>query len=204
MMRQPRISAVAASAQPLNLAITWADGTTSIADLTDLVREFKVFEPLDDPATFANVRADERGWSIRWSDDIDIGADTLWRLALEQRGEAMRASDFNAWRERNGLSLTATAATLGLSRRVVAYYAQGRRIIPKIVLLATQACDLSQRRHPGVSVMLDVNVITAFTASQTLLDAGAGGSATHARRRKTPMRVSSFMATSPNYEPRIW
>lgn len=145
MMRQPRVEAAAAAEQPLHLAITWADGTKSVVDLTALVRDLKVFEPLDDPATFADVRADESGWSIKWRGDVDLGADTLWRLALEQRGEAMRASDFNKWRERNKLSLDAAATALGLSRRVVAYYATGRRIIPKIVMLATEGYESSRR-----------------------------------------------------------
>jgi hypothetical protein len=163
-MRQPRIKAVSAGARPLHLTVTWADETTSDVDLTELVKELKVFEPLDDnPTAFANVGVGDYGWSVRWSDEVDLGADTLWRMALEQRGDAMRTIDFNAWRERNKLSLAGAAATLGLSRRVVAYYTTGRRIIPKLVLLATKGHEtpLPQRVSGSSSVVLSVMTLTA-------------------------------------------
>jgi transcriptional regulator with XRE-family HTH domain len=60
---------------------------------------------------------------------------------LEQKGEAMPAKEFRAWRERHKLSLSDAASALGLSRRTVAYYDQGQRIIPKVVWLATKGYD---------------------------------------------------------------
>jgi hypothetical protein len=137
MMKQPKITAASSAAAPLHLHVTWADRSCSIIDLSELVADLAVFAPLEDPATFAKVEVDEWGWSVRWSDAIDLGADTLWRLSLEQSGEAMSPRAFREWRHRNKLSLTAAGAALGLGKRMLVYYEQGQKIIPKTVLLAT-------------------------------------------------------------------
>ena len=96
------------------------------------------------PGVVRRVRLDEWGWSVIWTDDIDLGADQLWRWAGEQAGELMPAEDFRAWRSRNRLSLSGAAEALGLSRRMVAYYDSGQRAIPKTVLLATRGFEASQ------------------------------------------------------------
>jgi predicted transcriptional regulator len=58
----------------------------------------------------------------------------------------MPRGDFRAWRERQGLSLTGAAQALGLSRRMVAYYESGERIIPKTVMLACKGVEWERRQ----------------------------------------------------------
>ena len=53
----------------------------------------------------------------------------------------MSADAFRHWRERKAYTLDTAARALGISRRMVAYYEQGERPIPRVVALATRALD---------------------------------------------------------------
>ena len=53
----------------------------------------------------------------------------------------MTADAFRDWRERKAYTLDAAAQALGLRRRMVAYYDQGDKPIPKVVALATRALE---------------------------------------------------------------
>jgi len=67
------------------LVITWRGGAESIVDMSKLLADYAVFRPLrDDDDLFRKVKVGEWGWCSRWSDDLEISSDTLWRLALEQ------------------------------------------------------------------------------------------------------------------------
>lgn len=139
-----RIARVEPGGQPMTLTIAWRRGGASTVDLSAVIARSAVLAALTDPELFACARVDEWGWSVIWTDDIDLGADQLWRWAGEQAGELMPAEDFRAWRSRNRLSLSGAAEALGLSRRMVAYYDSGQRAIPKTVLLATRGFEASQ------------------------------------------------------------
>lgn len=71
-------------------------------------------------------------------DRVDFGAGQARRWADEQAGEIMRVADFRAWMVERALTQEAAASTLGLSRRMIAYYLSGEKVIPKTVLLATE------------------------------------------------------------------
>ena len=97
--------------------------------------------PLRDKAAFAQAVKGEGGHSITWPGEIDMGADRLWEMTLEQNGR-MDAVEFMRWRWRHGLSLTQAAEALDLSRRQVAYYASGERPVPRYVLLALKGWEV--------------------------------------------------------------
>lgn len=78
-------------------------------------------------------------------EDLAVDAHHLARVAMEQSGEAMPPETFRAWRAAHGLSLTRAAHVLGLSRRTVAYYESGARIIPKLVRLACKGAETELR-----------------------------------------------------------
>lgn len=140
----PRIAAVAADKKSLTLRIQWKDGEESRVDVSGLVNTFRVYEPLRaSPDLFRNVRLGEFGTDVVWNDAIDMAADTLWRLAQEQSGVTMSSDAFKHWRERKAYTLDTAAQALGLSRRMVAYYEQGAKPIPRVVALATRALDMS-------------------------------------------------------------
>jgi transcriptional regulator with XRE-family HTH domain len=73
-----------------------------------------------------------------------MAADTLWRLAQEQSGATMTAEAFRSWRHRKAYTLDEAAKALGISRRMVAYYDQGDKPIPRVVALAARALELSE------------------------------------------------------------
>ena len=77
--------AVAADAKPLTLHIRWRNGDESRVDVSALVNAFRVYAPLrNSPDLFGGVQLGEFGADVVWDDDIDMSADTLWRLAPEQ------------------------------------------------------------------------------------------------------------------------
>ena len=124
----------------MNLFLRWQDGGESLVDVSCIIGSFRVYAPLrNSPELFRQVRIGEHGSDIAWSDDIDMAADTLWRLAQEQSGATMTPDAFRHWRE--GRAFTLDQAALGLSRRMIAYYEQGNRPIPRVVALATRGLD---------------------------------------------------------------
>jgi DNA-binding transcriptional regulator YiaG len=138
----PRIVAVTADKKPLMLRIRWDGGEESNVDVSGLIATFRVYEPLRrSPKLFRQVRLGEYGTDIVWTDEIDMAADTLWRLAQEQAGVTMSSDAFKQWRERKAYTLDSAARALGLSRRMVAYYEQGEKPIPRVVALAARALE---------------------------------------------------------------
>ena len=80
----PTIRAVRA-AQERSLAITWKSGAESVVDVSRHIADYAVFAPLRaDDDLFRSVKVGEWGWCAHWSDEMEISADTLWRLAPEQ------------------------------------------------------------------------------------------------------------------------
>lgn len=141
----PRITAVAPGEAELTLKIQWDRGDESVVDVSGLVNAYRVYAPLrHDPGLFRRVRVGEDGTDVVWTDDIDISADSLSRLAREQSGATMTAEAFRRWRQRHSYTLEDAANALGLSRRMVAYYEKGERPIPRVVALATRALEAAE------------------------------------------------------------
>jgi hypothetical protein len=128
------------------LRLRWANGKTLSVDLKEPVHRLKGLRPLRDPAVFALAAKGEGGHSVVWPGEIDMGADRLWEMALEQGGHS-DAVEFIRWRWRYGLSLSDAADALGLSRRLVAYYASGVRPVPRTVLLACKGWEAEKQAH---------------------------------------------------------
>ena len=126
------------------LRVQFANGKTFTVDLLDLIHRLKGLKPLREGKKFSQAFVGEGGYSVAWPDELDVGADRLLELALEQNGRA-DAVDFIRWRWRNGLSLSAAAEALGLSRRQVAYYVSGEHEVPRTVLLACKGWEAEKR-----------------------------------------------------------
>lgn len=119
------------------LEIGWDDGVVASVDLADVIAAHKALAPLKKKAEFARVAVSDDGWSLEWPCGIDLGAAQVRRWADEQAGDIMRVADFRAWMDEHALTQEAAAQALGLSRRMVAYYLSGEKVIPKTVMLAT-------------------------------------------------------------------
>lgn len=142
-MNQQKITAVSAEA-PAFLTITWQNGKQTGVDISEFP-DSPGYEQLRDPAFFTGVAVEEWGHGVEWADGaIGIDADTLYRLGKEQAGTAFPVAEFNAWMERNGLSLSAAAKALGLTRRTVVYYHGGHKPIPYTIKLACLGWEVLQ------------------------------------------------------------
>ncbi len=149
----PRIIAVSAGERPNTLHIRWDGGGESLVDASGLIKTFRAYAPLrQSDELFRQVRVGEYGTDIVWSDELDMSADTLWRLAQEQSGATMTAEAFHHWRERKAYTLDDAAAALGISRRMVDYYDHGDKPIPRVVALATLALDSSSTTDSSLSL----------------------------------------------------
>lgn len=140
MERLPVIKQVKAHA-PRTLEVTWHNGKSARLNLATIVKQ-PAYRDLEDDHLFAQVQVGDWGHSVVWPGDIALGADGLWRLTLLAQGRTDTVA-FMDWRMRHGLSLTAAAEALGISRRMVAYYASGDRTVPKTVLLACRGWEAS-------------------------------------------------------------
>jgi hypothetical protein len=124
----------------MSIRVAWQDGTTDVVDLSPMILAYKVFRLLHkDPTLFRTVALGYLGGSITWGGDMDIGADTIERLAVAQR--PMPPEAFRAFMERHRLTLDAVPTVLGISRRQAAYFAAGNKVIPRTVALACTGYD---------------------------------------------------------------
>jgi len=141
----PLIVSVEPGKKPLTLTTHWNTGEVSLIDVSGLINSFRFYAPVRENRTlFRQVRVGEYGTDIVWPGGLDMSNDTLWRLAQEQSGATMTADAFRDWRKRHAYTLDGAAKALGLSRRMVAYYEQGERPIPRVVALATRALEAAE------------------------------------------------------------
>jgi hypothetical protein len=99
--------------------------------------------PAPDADCFANIVVADWGHGIEWpAIDQGLSVEALARMAREQAGTAFPTAGFNAWLKRNGLTLSAAAQALGLSRRTITYYHTGQEPIPiPIPIYIGLACE---------------------------------------------------------------
>jgi len=138
----PRITSVEAAGEQ-SVRLRFDSGKTFTVNLRELSQRSKGLKRLREAKFFARVSLGEGGHSIEWPGELDVGADTLWQMALEQNGRADTV-EFVRWRWKHGLSLTKAAEALGLSRRAVAYYVSGEQPVPRTVLLACKGWEVER------------------------------------------------------------
>jgi hypothetical protein len=131
------------------VTVIWAGGRRQLVDLAPAIFTHKFYRPLrDDQALFRTVHILDEGFAIAWGrgDEIDMDASTIARLAEE----AMQPADFAAFLKRHKLTYEAAAAQLGISRRLVAYYASERQV-PRYIALACAYLEERLGSSPGPS-----------------------------------------------------
>ncbi|MFM2041677.1 MAG: hypothetical protein RLY86_253 [Pseudomonadota bacterium] len=124
------------------IRVTWANGAQEVVDLSPTLHRFRLYAPLRaDPDLFRDLRLEDDGATLVWGDGrIDMPADAIWDLARE----TMDNAEFRCFLERNGLTLDAAAAALGISRRQVAYFAADKPV-PRTVALACRGFESLHR-----------------------------------------------------------
>ena len=131
---------------PSSLQVVLSNGRTIRLDVAEYLTS-PGYELLGDPEVFAGVAIEEWGHGIEWPIiDQGIPVETLVRLGREQAGAAYSTTEFNAWMERNRLSLNDAAKALGLTRRTIVYYHCGQKPIPRYIGLACEGWEARQQR----------------------------------------------------------
>jgi hypothetical protein len=129
---------------PVSIHLDWSDGTQADLNLGATLQS-PSFAPLRDPVEFAKVEVGDWGHSLTWPSGPELGADALWLETLSATGRA-DARAFLDWRLRHALSLSKSAEALGISRRMVAYYSNGEKRVPKPILLACRGWEVEGGR----------------------------------------------------------
>jgi hypothetical protein len=140
----PRIGSISAAGN-LRVNVNWSrgvrEGITEVIDLAPIINSIKYFRPLrSDPELFATVHPIVYGAAVAWGedDDIDLSADAILRLALEN----MTGDELRAFIQRQDLTETALAAILGYSRRQIVGFVNEGRLIPRVFALACKYLEL--------------------------------------------------------------
>jgi len=121
---------------PHGLQLRFADGEVFNVDLASVIGAHRALAALSDPAVFANAHIDARGGYVVWvPDDLQIAADNLRNIAIEQAGGIGHERMLN-WMAQHGLTQARAADAIGISRRMLNYYLSGAKPIPKTVWLA--------------------------------------------------------------------
>lgn len=145
-MNQQKIKSVTAEA-PSHLTILWRSGKHTRVDISEYFGSHG-YERLKESKFFETAAVEEWGHGIEWADgEIGVDADSLYRLGKEQAGLAFPVTEFNAWMERNGLSLSAAAKALGITRRTIVYYHGGHKPIPIYIKLACIGWETLHLEH---------------------------------------------------------
>lgn len=118
------------------LGLRYADGQSFEVDLNAWITETAVLSPLNDRALFAQAKIGFAGRTVDWiEDELDLAADNLRNLAVEQSG-GIGHERIRHWLHDTGLTLEQAAEALGISRRMLIYYRDGEKPIPRSIWLA--------------------------------------------------------------------
>jgi hypothetical protein len=140
-----RIKAVKASETRL-LTITFGDDKTMKVDLSSVIDRIPALAPLKDTKFFLKARAGKSGWTVDWiPGELDMAGDNLRAEAIEQSGGISHERIWD-WMHRNGLTLDAAAEALGISRRMLAYYRNGQKPIPRHIWLACLGWEVEHQK----------------------------------------------------------
>lgn len=124
---------------PHTLRLSYADGEAFEVNLQPWIASTKALHPLQNSDLFASARLGLGGCTVDWADgasvELDLGADNLRNLAIEQAGGIGHERIWN-WLNETGLTLEQAALALGISRRMLIYYRDGEKSIPRSVWLA--------------------------------------------------------------------
>lgn len=127
------------------LNLFYADGADFNVDLSDWIKSTSFLQPLQDQRLFTTARLSEFGRAVEFGNgEIDLAADNLRNLAIEQSGGIGHERIWN-WMHANNLTLDGAAEVLGISRRMLAYYRNGEKSIPRHIWLACVGWETLQK-----------------------------------------------------------
>jgi hypothetical protein len=124
------------------MTFTFGDGKIYQVDLKKALGRHPILKKVLAPEVFGRAKIADMGRTLRWpgSDDHEVASDQLRAWGIDQAGGLSHAR-FIAWMFEHELTLDQAAEALGLSRRMVAYYRDGSKEIPKTVALACRGWE---------------------------------------------------------------
>lgn len=129
------------------LLLTYADGARQDVNLTGWIKSTKALRLLRDPKLFATARIGSFGYAIEFGDgSIDLASDNLRNLAVEQAGGIGHERIWK-WMQDNNLTIDQAAEVLGISRRMLIYYRNGEKVIPRHIWLACVGWETLQKHR---------------------------------------------------------
>jgi hypothetical protein len=118
------------------LQLSYADSAKFVVDLKDWIKSTAALRPLRDLALFSTAKLGALGRTVDFGDgDIDLAGDNLRNLAIEQTGGVGHERIWT-WMHNNNLTIDQAAEVLGISRRMLIYYRNGEKTIPRHIWLA--------------------------------------------------------------------
>lgn len=165
-----RIALVEPDPQNLRLTLRWKSGAITVKDMRKDIARRALFAALSDPRVFRRVRVLDDGYSIGWPGTaVDLAADALWYQVhpreMSFSAEVMTSADFKHWMHGQGLSLSTAAEVLGLSRRSVAYYASGKRKIPRVVFPCLHGTGQRAAENAGSRLRTQIAPVRAIRSA---------------------------------------
>lgn len=144
-VQQPHLRIEKLGHRPGGLVPTFADGLQLEVDLAQAIGKSRVLAPILADNLLRKARVVDMGRTVRWpgGEDFEISSDQLRAWGVEQAGGFSHAG-FIAWMWKHQHTLDSAAAALGLSRRMVAYYRDGSKAIPRTVELACKGWESLQ------------------------------------------------------------
>ena len=124
-----------------HLHLVYADGQTFTIDMKPWINKSKHLLALKDPALFAQAKLGFINLSVEWIEDtLELASDNLRNYAIEQAGGIGHERIWN-WLHNNQFTLEQGAKALGISRRMLIYYRDGEKPIPRHIWLACLASE---------------------------------------------------------------
>lgn len=140
------------------LRLAFADGKNFDVDLSDWIHTTQSLRALRDRNLFIKAKPGFAGATVEWiEDELDLATDNLRNLAIEQAGGIGHERIWN-WLHKTGLTLDQAASALGISRRMLIYYRDGEKPIPRHIWLA---CLGWEAVRPKNSTHLPLNIPSA-------------------------------------------
>lgn len=103
-----------------------------------------------DTTLFSQAKVGFGGHGVDWvEDELDLGADNLRNLAIEQLGGIGHERIWN-WLHETGLTLEQAADALGTSRRMLIYFRDGEKPIPRSIWLACLGWEAVRPQGSGL------------------------------------------------------
>jgi hypothetical protein len=118
-------------------------------DMSTIMAQNNFLSQLCDATLFCKARVGEHGLEVVWNDEISIAGDNLRAEGVEQAGGISHEHIWE-WMHRNGLTLDSASEALGISRRMLVYYRNGEKPIPKNIWLACLGWEHIKGAHKGL------------------------------------------------------